>query len=130
MAAGVLGVVSLITGLGLDWVSGSLSTPAKVRLAITPSTALGYTVAHAFGVAGSSKAIESAFGVVTLALTAGLGAWLLYRVRFEPARLVARGAAARRGTRRPGGVAVVRDLGPRPARLRSAPRSGGGGCRS
>ena len=63
--------------------SGSLSTPAKVRLAITPSTALGYTVAHALGVAGSSKAIESAFGVVALALTAGLGAWLLYRVRFD-----------------------------------------------
>jgi Glycosyltransferase family 87 len=83
VAAGVLGVVSLITGLGLDWVSGSLSTPAKVRLAITPSTALGYTIAHAFGVAGSSKGIESALGVVTLALTAGLGAWLLYRVRFE-----------------------------------------------
>ena len=82
VTAGVLGLVSLLTGLGLDWVSGSLSTPAKVRLAITPSTALGYTVAHAFGAAGSAKAIESAFGVVTLALTGALGAWLLYRVRF------------------------------------------------
>jgi hypothetical protein len=83
VTAVVLVVVSLITGLGLDWVSGSLSTPAKVRLAITPSTALGYTVAHGLGVAGSSKAIESAFGVVALVLIAGLGAWLLYRVRFD-----------------------------------------------
>jgi hypothetical protein len=82
VAIGVLAVVSLVTGLGLDWVSGSLSTPAKVRLAITPSTALGYTVAHVVGAGGSSKAIESAFGVLALALTAGLGAWLLYRVRF------------------------------------------------
>ncbi len=83
LTAGVLAAVSLITGLGLDWVAGSLSTPAKVRLAITPSTALGYTVAHAFGAAGSSKTIESAFGVVALALTGGLGAWLLYRVRYS-----------------------------------------------
>ncbi len=82
VAAGVLAVVSVLTGLGLDWVTGSLSTPAKVRLAITPSTALGYTVAHVVGAAGSSKAIESAFGVIALAFTGGLGAWLLYRVRF------------------------------------------------
>jgi hypothetical protein len=82
VTVGVLALVSLVTGLGLDWVSGSLSTPAKVRIAITPSTALGYTVAHALGASGSAKAIESAFGVVALALTGGLGAWLLYRVRF------------------------------------------------
>jgi hypothetical protein len=83
VTACVLALISLMTGLGLGWVSGSLSTPAKVRLAITPSTALGYTIAHAFGVAGSSKAIESAFGVVAIVLTAGFGAWLLYRVRFD-----------------------------------------------
>lgn len=82
VTAAVLALVSLITGLGLDWVSGSLSTPSKVRIAITPSTAFGYTVAHAFGVPGSANAIESGFGVVALAITGGLGAWLLYRVRF------------------------------------------------
>jgi hypothetical protein len=82
----VILAMSLITGLGLDWVSGSLSTPAKVRLAITPSTALGYSsasVLHAFGIAASSKAIEHGVATVALALTAALAAALLYRVRRE-----------------------------------------------
>lgn len=82
LTGAVLALVSVVAGLGLDWVSGSLSTPAKVRIAITPSTALGYTIAHAVGAAGSAKSIESAVGVIALALTGGLGAWLLYRVRF------------------------------------------------
>jgi alpha-1,6-mannosyltransferase len=84
VAAGVLVAVSLATGLGLDWVTGSLSTPAKVRLAITPSTALGYTTGsllHALDFVASSHAIESAVGVVALALTGLLGLWLLVRVR-------------------------------------------------
>jgi alpha-1,6-mannosyltransferase len=85
IAAGVLALVSVATGLGPDWVAGSLSTPAKVRLAITPSTALGHTTAsvlHAFGFTASSRAIESAIGLAALALTALLGLWLLVRVRF------------------------------------------------
>ncbi|MFL5831305.1 MAG: polyprenol phosphomannose-dependent alpha 1,6 mannosyltransferase MptB [Solirubrobacteraceae bacterium] len=85
VAGGVLALVSLATGLGPDWITGSLSTPAKVRLAITPSTALGHTTGsalHALGVVASSRAIESAVGVIALALTALLGLWLLVRVRF------------------------------------------------
>jgi hypothetical protein len=84
VAVGVLVAVSLATGLGLDWVTGSVSTPAKVRLAITPSTALGNTtgsVLHALDFGVSSHAIESAVGVVALTLTALLGLWLLVRVR-------------------------------------------------
>ena len=84
LTAAVLLLVSLATALGLDWISGSLSTPAKVRLAITPSTALGYSIAsvmHAFGASVSSKAIESAVATVALALTAGLGVVLCWRLR-------------------------------------------------
>ena len=66
----------------------SLSTPAKVRLAITPSTALGYSIAsvlHALGVSVSSKAIEHAVSAVTLGVTAAARARaLLPRPRREP----------------------------------------------
>jgi len=85
VAAAVLVAVSVVTGVGFTWLSSTLfSTPAKVRLAITPSTGIGYTVAallHDAGLAVNSRSVESAFGAVTLALTAALGLILLYRVR-------------------------------------------------
>ncbi len=81
----VLGVVTLVAGVGVDWLSTSLfSTPAKVRLAITPATGLGYTVASLLSDAGigvSHRGLEGVFGVVAFALTAVAGAVLLYRVR-------------------------------------------------
>lgn len=41
------GAITLITGFGAGWISSGLfSTPARVRLAITPATALSYTLAH------------------------------------------------------------------------------------
>lgn len=84
-AAAVLAAVSAITGLGLSWLTTSLfSTPAKVHLAITPSTAVGYTVAALLRDAGVSvgfHSVESALGTVTVAITAVLGAVLLYRTR-------------------------------------------------
>jgi alpha-1,6-mannosyltransferase len=85
VAVGVLAVISLVTGLGPEWVKGSIAEPAKVRIAITPATALGHTtgsVLHAVDVAWSSHAIESAIKLVTLAVTALLGVWLCLRVRF------------------------------------------------
>jgi alpha-1,6-mannosyltransferase len=81
----VLGVVTLAAGVGVDWLSTSLfSTPAKVRLAITPATGLGYTVASLLsdvGIGVSHRGLEGAFGVVAFALTAATGAVLLFRVR-------------------------------------------------
>ena len=81
----VLGAVTLASGVGVAWLSTSLfATPARVRLAITPSTGVGYTVAallHDAGVAVSSRGLESAFGVVAAVVTAAGGLWLLYRVR-------------------------------------------------
>jgi hypothetical protein len=84
-AVAVLAVVSLITGLGLSWLSQSLfSSPARVRLAITPSTGLGFTISALLGDAGLAVNAHSLEGVVTgisTALTGLLALWLLVRVR-------------------------------------------------
>jgi alpha-1,6-mannosyltransferase len=81
----VLGIVTLASGVGVGWLSSSLfSTPAKVHLALTPATAVGYTVAKLLGLISievGSRGLESAFGVVAAVLSAAVGAWLLYRAR-------------------------------------------------
>jgi len=85
VALGILAVVTVASGVGVSWISTSLfSTPAKVRLAITPATGLGWTLAallHDVGIAVSSRGVESALGGVGFALTAVIGLVLLYRVR-------------------------------------------------
>ncbi len=84
-AAAVLAAVSLVTGLGVSWLSGSLfSSPARVRLAITPSTGLGFTAAsllHDVGVAVNSRHLEAVMAGVSTALTGLVGLWLLVHVR-------------------------------------------------
>jgi hypothetical protein len=91
VAAAVLAVVTLASGVGVSWLSASLfSTPAKVRLAITPGTSAGYTLAglaHALGISVSSRGMESALGDVAFALAACVGLVALWRVRVD--RLVA-----------------------------------------
>ncbi|MBV9816847.1 MAG: polyprenol phosphomannose-dependent alpha 1,6 mannosyltransferase MptB [Solirubrobacterales bacterium] len=83
----VLGLVTLVSGVGLSWISSSvLSTPAKVRLAITPGTALGYTIAwplHQLGLDVSTRALESAAGLLTASVTAIAVLALLWRVRVQ-----------------------------------------------
>jgi hypothetical protein len=80
VAAAVLVAVSVITGLGLGWISTTVfSTPDKVRLAITPATALGWTVAQVVPV--GARGLESAFGVVAFGLSLVFGAVLLWRSR-------------------------------------------------
>jgi hypothetical protein len=82
LTASVVLVVSLVSGLGLGWISSAVfSTPAKVRLAITPATALGWTVAQIVPV--GARGLESAFAVVAFVLSLALGATLLWRVRRE-----------------------------------------------
>jgi hypothetical protein len=77
---GVIAVVSVITGLGLGWISTSVfSTPDKVRLAITPATALGWTAAQLIPI--GARGLESALGVVAFGLSCALGAVLLWRTR-------------------------------------------------
>jgi hypothetical protein len=86
VTAGVVAAVGVGTGLGLTWVtSGVLSTPGKVHLAITPVTALGWSVGsllHLLGAGASTRGIESALGVVALVLTGVLGLVLLRRARY------------------------------------------------
>jgi hypothetical protein len=80
IAAGVVVAVSLVSGLGLGWISSSIfSTPQKVRLAITPATALGWTVAQIVPV--GARGLESAFGVIAFAVSLLFGLALLWRTR-------------------------------------------------
>jgi alpha-1,6-mannosyltransferase len=87
VAAAVFALVGVVSGLGLQWISGDLlSSTARLRLAITPSTAIGYTgasVLHDLGIGVASKSMESAAGTATLALTALLAIVLCRRVRYE-----------------------------------------------
>ena len=130
VAAAVLAAVTLASGVGVSWLSSSVfSTPAKVRLAITPGTNVGYTLAgvlHAVGISVSSRGMESACGDVAFAVAVVIGLVALWRVRVG--RLV--GAAGARadggGGRRPGRVAVVLDLGSGAGGGTRAARSGRG----
>jgi hypothetical protein len=80
LAAAVLAAVSLVSGLGLGWLSSStFSTPAKVHLAITPTTALGWTIAQIVPV--GARGLESALRVVGFVLSVLLGLALLWRAR-------------------------------------------------
>jgi hypothetical protein len=80
-------VVTLITGLGLAWISSGLfNVPGRVRLSITPATALGYTIAHLVhhvGVPLNGKQFEASLNHVAFAVSAVLGLVLLYRTRLE-----------------------------------------------
>ena len=82
VAAAVVAAVSVVSGLGLGWVSPNVfSTPNKVHLAITPATALGWTTAQLIPV--GARGLESALGVVAFGLSCVLGAVLLWRTRRE-----------------------------------------------
>jgi hypothetical protein len=86
LSAGVvIALVGLVTTVGFSWMSGGLlSAPAKVRIAITPATAAGWTLHSVLGAgATSARSLESAFAVVAFALTAVLGLVLLRRVSYE-----------------------------------------------
>jgi alpha-1,6-mannosyltransferase len=83
----IAAAITVVTGLGLAWIStGLFNTPGRVRLSITPATALGYTVAHALhhvSVSLNGKQFEATVSHVTFAITAAIGLLLLYRTRFE-----------------------------------------------
>jgi hypothetical protein len=68
----VLVLVSALSGLGTGWLSSSVfSTPNRVHLAVTPATALGWTLAslaHHAGLHVHTHTLESAFGLVALAI--------------------------------------------------------------
>jgi hypothetical protein len=83
----IAAAITLVTGLGLAWIStGLFNTPGRVRLSITPATALGYTIAHALhhvSVPLNGKQFEATMSHITFAIVAVIGLFLLYRTRFE-----------------------------------------------
>ncbi len=88
VTAAVIALVGVLTGVGVSWIStGMVSTPGRVHLAITPATALGYSIHSLLGLSGPGHGLESALATVGLVITALLGLALLARVRYD--RLVA-----------------------------------------
>ncbi len=87
IAVAVAALVTLVTGLGLAWIStGLFNTPGRVRLSITPATALGYTVAHLVhhvSVPLNGKQFEATLSHIAFGLVAAGGLVLLYRTRLE-----------------------------------------------
>jgi alpha-1,6-mannosyltransferase len=87
VAVVIAAAVTAVTGLGLAWIStGLFNTPGRVRLSITPATALGYTIAHALhhvSVPLNGKQFEATVSHITFAITAVIGLVLLYRTRLE-----------------------------------------------
>jgi hypothetical protein len=82
VTVGVVLAVSVVSGLGLGWISSAVfSTPAKVRLAITPATALGWTIAQVVPV--GARGLESTLAIVAFGLSVVLALTLLWRVRRE-----------------------------------------------
>jgi hypothetical protein len=81
LVGGIVTAAGLATTVGFNWLSGSLlSSTTRLHLAVTPSTAIGYTLHAISGAGGSAHPLESGVGTVALALTACFGVWLLWRV--------------------------------------------------
>jgi len=79
MAGAVMGVLSLVTGLGWSWVL-NLATPGTVRSWVAPATGVGILLtdtAHLVGLGVPLHAMLSVTRVLGLAVAAGAGVWLL-----------------------------------------------------
>src|ERR1019366_5424833 len=80
-------IVTVITGFGLSWISTALfSTPARVRLAITPATDISWTIARLLndaGLAVSFTGLESVLRAVAFGASVIVGLALLLKARRE-----------------------------------------------
>ncbi|HEY6399338.1 MAG TPA: polyprenol phosphomannose-dependent alpha 1,6 mannosyltransferase MptB, partial [Solirubrobacteraceae bacterium] len=87
VAVAVVVAVSVLTGVGADWISSSVfSTPERVRLAITPATAVGRTLADILsgaGVAVNGRSLEATLATAAFALTLAAGVVVLWRTRSD-----------------------------------------------
>jgi hypothetical protein len=87
IAVGVLALVTLLTGFGTGWISSGLfSTPARVRLAITPATDLSWTIVKLLGDAGVGVSFHTFHAVLRALMFAGsvgVALMLLLRTRRE-----------------------------------------------
>ncbi|MGH9070804.1 MAG: polyprenol phosphomannose-dependent alpha 1,6 mannosyltransferase MptB [Acidimicrobiales bacterium] len=79
--------VTVASGNGWGWLSfQALSTPGQVVVIATPSTALGSALAaglHGLGLGPSTSTVVSAARLIGFAAAGLVGAWLLWRTRFE-----------------------------------------------
>jgi hypothetical protein len=79
LAAGVMGALSLATGLGWSWVL-NLATPGTVRSWVAPATGAGILVsglAHLVGLGVPLHTVLSLTRVAGLGIAAVIGVWLL-----------------------------------------------------
>ena len=87
VVAGVIAIVSVVSGWGLHWVSGTLfSTPARVRLAITPATNVAWTLSsllHDLGAGARFMPVESVTRAISGAFAGVFALVMLYRCRWE-----------------------------------------------
>ncbi|MGH9030002.1 MAG: polyprenol phosphomannose-dependent alpha 1,6 mannosyltransferase MptB, partial [Acidimicrobiales bacterium] len=81
VAAGVMGTLSVITGLGWSWVL-NLATPGTVRSWVAPATGAGIfltDIAHLIGVGVPLHTMLSVTRVLGLGTAGAVGLWLLLR---------------------------------------------------
>jgi alpha-1,6-mannosyltransferase len=84
VVAGIITAAGLVTTVGFSWLSGSLlDSTTKLHLALTPSTAIGYTLHAVSGAAGSAHPLESSVGTAAVVLGALIGVRLLWRVDYD-----------------------------------------------
>jgi hypothetical protein len=83
VVAAVVALVSAATGWGLHWISGTLfSTPARVRIAITPATGVAWTL-HELGVGARFLEVESVTRAIAAAIAGAFAVAMLVRTRMD-----------------------------------------------
>jgi alpha-1,6-mannosyltransferase len=84
---GTAAAVTLITGFGVGWLSAALfSTPARVRIAITPASDISWTFApllHDLGLAVSYRGLEAVLRPLAFAASAVVAVALLWKSRWQ-----------------------------------------------
>jgi alpha-1,6-mannosyltransferase len=82
----VLLAAGLLTGVGGSWLSGGiLHTPESVRMALTPATALGVTLAHLLHhvhVTADARTLELTLTGLVFRLVVLVALWFCLRVRY------------------------------------------------
>ena len=87
VCAAVLGGVGALAGTGPSWISTSMfSTPQSVRIALTPATAVGVSLAdalHGLGISANSTSVEQAAVDAAFGLVGLLAVWICLRVSYD-----------------------------------------------
>jgi len=81
VAAGILGAMSVVVGIGMGWVT-ALSSTGKVTSTLSPTTKLGFVVSDgldAIGLSVSSDVTVAAFRLLGLLAALGIISYLLVR---------------------------------------------------